>query len=117
MPNYVKIIGALFLYFCATTIYFYGEALFLRDWAAGLYHQACGWLAIKIVTIPMYAIGTYWLFSYAKTWSIAEFPYWIMSFVISYVAYVQVLDVKITWREIVGALMILGAMALVGSKK
>ena len=111
-----KIILAILLYFFATLGYFYGEAQFVKTWISGDHFKAVLWLIPKVIAIPMYAVGTLWLYQYGKTWSITEFPYWIMSIFISCFFYSSILKTGITWRECIGAMLILAAAFLIGTK-
>ena len=113
----MKILLSLLLYLVATLIYFFAEASFVKSamdkqwWASGC------WLAFKVVTIPMYGLGTYWLYQYNQTWWLAEFPYWLMSIIISYVAYDRILKTGAGWREAVCAGLIVLIAVILGTKE
>ena len=91
--------------------------MFLRDAVSGQYWKSSVWLLLKVLTIPLYAVGTLWLYQFGRTWSISEFPYWIMSIVISLILYSSILKTCFSWKEAVGIVLILTAVCMIDLKR
>ena len=112
----MKIGGALLAYLVATILWFYGEAFFIKEIGRGNILRGWLWILTNVVAVPLFAIGTLWLFQIKREWWAAEFPYWGMSIIISYIAFTSVLKVKIGWQEIVSVLLLLVIACLLGTK-
>lgn len=102
----MKIAFALCLYFVATLITFYGETFFLKSYEKGQWGHVLTWVGLSMLTVPMYLIGTYILYDWKASWSWVQFPYWMMSILVSYMAFRSILHTSITWKEVISAILI-----------
>jgi hypothetical protein len=116
MGYWAKVLTSLLAYFLATLSWFYAEAYFIQAGEQGRWRDAFGWVLLKFVSIPLFTYGTWYLYQADKAWWLVEFPYWIMSIVVSYIAFQNIVGVKIEWREVVSALLLLTVAFLMGTK-
>ena len=99
----LMIVLSLIAYLIATILWFYGEAYFLKEMQSGNTKTALLFASLSFLAVPLFAFGTYFLYKHSSSWTTCQFPYWIMSIIISYLAFRTIILTEIGWRELVSA--------------
>lgn len=98
----------------ATVLWYAGDILYLREAMSGKWWLGLRWLGLNLISVPLYAFSTYGLFATKRTWWIVEFPYWIISILLSLILFRRVLGVSISWRELLSGGLMLIIVILLG---
>ncbi len=116
----ILLIGSFAVLILATVLWYGGSTNFLREAnAAGAYPPAWPvwrWLALNVLSVPVFGLAFAGIYRVQQTWWLIEFPYWLISIIVSAVFFSRILNITIGWRDVLAAALLAVVAYLVSSR-
>ena len=94
-----------------TVIWHLADVFMLRASEQGRYGIILAYMLLHVLSIPLFALSSITFFRIQRAWWIVEFPYYVIGLLTSALLFRAVLQVQITWRELLaGGLLIVVAI-------
>lgn len=99
-----------------TLVWHLADVLMLRAFEESRYTVGVSFMLLHIVSIPLFAFSSVTLFKVQRSWWIVEFPYYVIGLFVSALLFRAVLNVQITWREVLAGVLLVTVALLVTRK-
>lgn len=109
------LVSGLISLITATLLWHSADVFMLRAFEAGQQRAGLLWVLLHLLSVPLFAFSSYAFFRVQRVWWIVELPYLVTGLLVSAVLFRSTLQLRITWREILAAALVVAAAAILAS--